>query len=96
MKLVCSDYSEERKGARFKGWEKALLSPRFAIVADDRLIVDCDMGTPATTQYTISLDGQLRTIPRKELQPTARLYCDAQRLRHTLATAGVMLIRPIR
>jgi hypothetical protein len=97
MKLVCGGYTEERRSARFKGWANALSSPRFLIMREDNSpIVDCDMGPPAHT-YTVSLEGApLRTIPRKDIQPTARLYCDAQRLRKSLATAKIMFIRPIR
>ncbi|MFA5344810.1 MAG: hypothetical protein WC315_00850 [Candidatus Omnitrophota bacterium] len=98
MKLVCSGYTEERRSARFKGWANALASPRFTILrADDTPIVDCDMGTMAITTYTVSLEGHpARTISRKDIQPTARLYCDAQRLRKSIGTAPLMLIRPNR
>ncbi len=98
MKLVCSGYEESRRSARFKGWANALSSPRFLIMRDDNSpIVDCDMGPPAISSYSVSLEGApLRTIPRKDIQPTARLYCDAQRLRKSLATAKIMFIRPIR
>jgi hypothetical protein len=98
MKLVCSGYSEVRKSARFKGWDNALASPRFLIMRDDDCpIVDCDMGPPTITHYSVTLEGSPpRTIARKDLQPTARLYCDAQRLRKSLTTAKIMSIRPIR
>jgi len=92
MKLVCNDYSEERKNARFKGWGVANSAPGFTVSRNNGdIVVDVLWDGPL---YCVTLSGATRIIPRTEVIQTARLYLDAQRLRKKLAGAALMTIRP--
>jgi len=91
MKLVCNGYEEERKTARFKGWDHA--TGDFCIYANGRLLVSCFQSD--ALRYEVSFIGvPPRIIEKRDIQPTVRLYCDAQRLRKTIGTARTMTIRP--
>ncbi len=44
---------------------------------------------------SVGAGAALRIIPRKLVVQTVRLYADAQRLRHKLPGAPVMVVRPV-
>jgi hypothetical protein len=99
MKLLWATGEESRKTARFRNWEAARNSPRFAVFNDGRQLVDADWGDMACQQYHVGFDppgaaGQ--TVARKDVISTVRLYLDAQRLRGRLKTMAMMIVRPAR
>jgi len=99
MKLIFSGGEEIHKTARFKNWDAAKNSARFAVFNSGRMLVDAQWGGADCTQYTVCFDHDVpavRTVPRADVIPTVRLYLDAQRLRHNLDTMPMMSIRPVR
>lgn len=92
MQLVCSDYTETRKNARFKGWNKAKESDFTVLRADASPIADIQWGNASI--YRLAIGSTMRYIPRNDVIPTVRLYLDAQRLRKRLDIAETIYIRP--
>jgi len=67
----------------------------FSVLRDNG---DCVVRADCTVHRTYAVyigDTFMRTIPKEAVLPTAQLYLNAQRLRKTLKSAKIMVIRPV-